>query len=141
MSLIHGSTGLIYFVHQFKPQFIEAALLADPAMLEAVTQINRQIHNLAPVLNSPTVPGAVRIETTPAEVPVDCLVKRQDGATYLFAVAMRNAKVAAQFTMTSLPAEARAEVIGESRNIPVVAGRFQDEFEPYAVRLYRITKP
>ncbi len=30
MSLIFGSRGLIYFVHQFKPKFIEAALLADP---------------------------------------------------------------------------------------------------------------
>ena len=29
MSLIHGSRGLIYFVHQFQPVFREAALLAD----------------------------------------------------------------------------------------------------------------
>ena len=32
MSLIHGSRGLIYFVHQFKPKFIEAGLLADEEM-------------------------------------------------------------------------------------------------------------
>jgi hypothetical protein len=29
MSLIHGSRGLIYFVHQFKPTFKEASLLVD----------------------------------------------------------------------------------------------------------------
>jgi hypothetical protein len=29
MSLVHGSRGLCYFVHQFKPKFIEAALLVD----------------------------------------------------------------------------------------------------------------
>ena len=29
MSLIHGSSGLIYFSHQFKPTFIEAGMLAD----------------------------------------------------------------------------------------------------------------
>jgi len=32
MALIHGSKGLIYFVHQFKP-FNEHALLDDPALL------------------------------------------------------------------------------------------------------------
>ena len=55
MSLIHGSHGLIYFVHQFKPRFREAALLDDPEMTEAVTALNRQITQLAPVLNSPTI--------------------------------------------------------------------------------------
>ena len=34
MSLVHGSRGLIYFVHQFKPRFNEHALLDDPEMLE-----------------------------------------------------------------------------------------------------------
>ena len=40
MALIHGSRGLIYFVHQFEPRFIEAALLEDPQMLTAVTALN-----------------------------------------------------------------------------------------------------
>ncbi|MGH7969149.1 MAG: hypothetical protein ACREIC_10530, partial [Limisphaerales bacterium] len=51
MSLIQGSRGLIYFVHQFKPNFREAALLDDPEMLAGVTALNRQITRLAPVLN------------------------------------------------------------------------------------------
>ena len=55
MSLIHGSRGLIYFVHEFKPKFVEAGLLSDPEMLAAVTATNRQITSLAPVLNSPTL--------------------------------------------------------------------------------------
>ena len=63
MSLIHGSMGLIYFVHEWQPKFDEAALLHDPEMLRAVTAINRQITELAPVLNSPTAercgPGVV----------------------------------------------------------------------------------
>src|ERR1041385_6937025 len=50
MSLIHGSRGLIYFVHEFEPKFNEAALLDDPEMLAAVTRINQQIHALAAVL-------------------------------------------------------------------------------------------
>src|ERR1017187_4048353 len=54
MALVGGARGLIYFVHQFKPSFREAALLDDPLMFAVVTEINRQIRDLAPVLNSPT---------------------------------------------------------------------------------------
>ena len=63
MALIHGSRGLIYFVHQFKPTFKEAALLDDREMLAAVTAINRQIHELAPVLNSSSIVDGVSVRT------------------------------------------------------------------------------
>ena len=63
MSLIHGSRGLIYFVHQFQPSFNEHALLDDPEMLAAVSAINHQIHDLAPVLNSPDVPGVASVRS------------------------------------------------------------------------------
>lgn len=43
MSLILGSRGLIYFVHQFEPTFKEASLLADTELLEAVTSIIRRV--------------------------------------------------------------------------------------------------
>ena len=61
MSIVHGSRGLIYFVHQFKPRFIEAALLHDKQMLAAVTRINKRIHALAPVLNSPNSGATILI--------------------------------------------------------------------------------
>jgi len=57
MSLIHGSRGIIYFVHRFKPRFVEASLLSEPELLRAVTEINRQIKELVPVLNSQPLRG------------------------------------------------------------------------------------
>jgi hypothetical protein len=33
MSLVHGSRGIIYFVHEFKPRSNDHALLDDPPML------------------------------------------------------------------------------------------------------------
>lgn len=138
MSLIHGSQGIIYFVHQFEPHFVEAALLEDREMLEAVTAINRQIHDLAPVLNSPTVAEGARVQSSAPNVPVHGMVKRSQGATYLFAVGMRNASTTAEFTVQSLPERAIAEVLGEGRRIPVRRGRFVDSFKPYEVHLYRI---
>ena len=140
MSIVHGSTGLIYFVHEFKPRFKEAALLEDPPMLEAVTQINRQVQALARVLLSgKAVSGVTAVSADPA-TPVDVLSKRLDGATYVFSVCMRNAATAARFVVPGAGKSAKAEVLGESRSIPLANGAFSDRFEPYAVHLYRIVE-
>jgi hypothetical protein len=138
MSLIHGSRGLIYFCHVFRPKFIEAGPLADDEMAEAMTAINRQIHELAPVLNAPTVADGATVSTGNAAAPVDILVKRRDGATYVFAVAMRDAAARAAFTVAGIKGKTAVEVIGESRRLEAVDGRFEDDFAGYAVHLYRI---
>ena len=138
MGIIHGSQGIIYFVHQFQPKFIEAALFEDPEMLAAVTQINRQIHELAPVLNSPTVNGLVEVTSTNPDVPVHFMVKRYGKDLYIFAVGMRNGPTRAIFRVSEMAKKATAEVVGENRRIPIVNGRFEDDFEPYDVHIYRI---
>jgi len=135
MSLIHGSTGLIYFVHQFKPRFVEASLLQDPELLAGVTAINRQIQSLAPALNSPTIPDGVAV-TSPADAPVDAIAKRQGDSTWVFSVAMREKAAKAVFTVKG--ATGSAEVLGENRTIPLKDGKFEDDFKPYDVHLYRI---
>ena len=43
MSIVHGSRGIIYFCHQFRPRSAEAGLLDDEAMAQAVSGINRQV--------------------------------------------------------------------------------------------------
>ncbi|MBN2475369.1 MAG: hypothetical protein JXB62_12225 [Pirellulales bacterium] len=149
MALIHGSRGLIYFSHQFQPQFIEAGLLADPQMSAAVGAINRRIHSLARVLNGPTVDGAVTVTAEPADVsprrsellgpePVAAMVKRNEGATYVFTVRMEGEPAKATFRLRDLPARATAEVVDEDRSIPVADGQFADDFGPYDVHLYKI---
>jgi len=138
MALIHGSRGLLYFVHEFQPKFNEHALLDDPPMLAAVTGINQQVHALAPVLNSPTLAQAASVASSSPKTPIDLMVKRQGKATYLFAVGMRNNPASGAFTVRGLPKTARAEVIGEARTITVKGGKFSDAFGPYAVHLYRI---
>ena len=50
-SLFAGSRGLIYFVHQFEPVFIEASVLQDPDLKPALTALNRELLGLAPVIN------------------------------------------------------------------------------------------
>jgi hypothetical protein len=141
MSLIHGSRGLIYFVHQFKPKSDNAALLHDPEMLAAVTQINRQITDLAPALNSPTVRDAVTVRSKNLDVPVATMVKQWGGATYLFAAAMRAGATEATFTFNQTMDRNTAEVLGENRTLAVTNHSFNDHFEPWAVHLYKLPPP
>lgn len=137
MSLIHGSQGLIYFVHQFKPAFIEAGLLADAEMAKAVGEINRQVRELAPVLNAPTVTGTVTVASSDAAVPIDVRVKHHAQATYVFAVAMRGRPAKGTFACRETMAKT-AEVLGENRSLTLADGVFTDEFPPYGVHLYRL---
>ncbi len=140
MSIIHGSMGLIYFVHEWKPRFNESALLSDPKMLSAVTAINRQIISLAPVLNSPTLKKAASVSSENEDVPVAVMAKRHGGAVYLFAVGMRNGETAVTFSMRGLTGEKKVEVLGENREILLKNGVFKDKFEPWDVHLYRIVE-
>lgn len=138
MSIIHGSRGLIYFVHQFAPSFNEHALLDDPEMLKAVTALNRQIRTLAPVINRPDLEGVAAVTSSAKDVPIDLAAKRHGGATYVFAVGMRNAPTRGSFEVRGLKKSATAEVLGEGRTLKVTQGRFEDDFRPYDVHLYRI---
>jgi hypothetical protein len=141
MALIHGARGLIYFVHEWKPRFNESALLDDPEMLAAVTRLNRQIHELAPVLNSPTLPDAVHVRADDAAAPVAAMAKRHAGALYVFAVAMRDRPARARFELPGQRGAARVEVLGEDRVLPARDGAFEDAFAGYAVHLYRVAAP
>ena len=141
MSLIHGSRGLIYFVHQFKPKSDNAALLHDPEMLAAVTQINRQITELAPVLNSPTLRDAATVQSENPDVPVATMVKQFGGATYLFAVSMRNGVTKTTFTLVNAAGGNAVEVLGENRTLTAMNGLFRDHFDPWAVHLYKLSPP
>ena len=138
MSLVHGSMGLIYFVHEWTPKFNEAALLSDPVMLEAVTRLNRQIQRLAPVLNSPTRSGAVTVSSAAANVPIATMAKRLKGDTYVFAVGMRDGRTTGTFTLTGQAGPQVIQVIDEDRTLASENGIFRDEFNPWDVHLYRL---
>jgi hypothetical protein len=140
MSIIHGSMGLIYFVHEWEPRFNESALLSDPEMLTAVTAINRQITKLAPVLNSPTLEGQASVVSQNKTAPVSLMAKKHGGAMYLFAVEMRGGETTATFTVQSLKGPRAVEVLGESRTFVSKDGVFTDQFSAWDAHLYRVTE-
>jgi hypothetical protein len=149
MSIIHGSQGIIYFCHEFQPRFIEAGLLADEEMARAVGAINRQVLDLAEVINSPALTKAAAVAVEPAEVSSDMArllrpegialsARKHKDRVYLFAVRMEGSQAKGKFQIAGVSGEATVRVIGEDRTIPARDGRFEDDFQPHAVHLYQL---
>lgn len=139
MSLIHGSRGIIYFVHQFEPRFKEASLLDDEELLPAVTKLNQQIAQLAPVLNSPTLENAVSVSVDSSDAKIATMCKRHAGAMYVFAANVSPNPTKATF-QTQDNDGSKADVLEESRSLPMSGHKFQDQFDSYAVHCYRISE-
>lgn len=139
MSIIHGSRGIIYFAHEFKPKFVEAGLLADAEMARGVGAINAEVQSLAAVLNAPAeAAGAVTLASANKDTPVDVMVRRHRGSLYVFAAGMGRESTRATFTVAE-GKEGSVEVIGEGRTVSMSGGKFEDGFEGYGVHLYRMT--
>jgi hypothetical protein len=141
MSIIHGSQGIVYFVHQFSADgttlIREDGIFNFPSLVSAVTSINAQITALAPALNSPTVANGVRV-VSPETTPISTMVKQYDGFTYVFVAAMLNNVGIATFTLPNMQT-GTAQVLGESRQLAISGGVFRDTFAGYGVHLYQIT--
>ena len=141
ISIIHGTKGIVYFCHNFKPKFQADALLQDPVMLAAVTKINTQITALAPVINSPDIDG-VEVSSSNKAVPVDILVKGYNGEVYIFAAAMKMGKpTVATFHVKGVSVAEKVEVLEEDRTLDMdAAGVFKDEFKTWETHNYRVIK-
>jgi hypothetical protein len=66
------------------------------------------------------------------------MLKRGEGASYLFAVAMRDGDTTTTFTLKDLAGDKTVEVLGEDRKLAAHGGGFSDTFKSWAVHCYRI---
>ncbi len=137
MALIHGAKGFGYFCHEWVPEPNPNALLDDPVMFPAISKINAQIHQLAPVLNSPDVHGIVTVELGTGGVPINIMVKHYEDILYIFSVSMREGVATATFTLNGIQ-DVEIAVIGEDRELIISNGIFEDQYEDYEVHLYKI---
>ena len=92
---------------------------------------------LASVINSPALEGQLKISTTPKASQVDTMVRKTQDALYVFAVDMQGKTTQASFQTKDL-GTGQAEVLGEGRSLEIRDGRFTDQFEPWAVHIYKI---
>ncbi len=135
LALTHGASGIQYFVHVFTPTYMNTGLLVDGPMSTAVHNINSQISNLAPVLNSPTIDNGASVSAT---ARIDHVVKKSNNQTYLFAVSPNSGNVNATFTVAG-QGSGTVAVIDENRTIAMTNGSFTDSFAGYGVHLYQIS--
>ena len=140
MSIVHGSMGIGYFVHQFQPSFDEHALLDDPTMKAAVSRHQPGDH-LARAgaqhaahrqrrqreLVGPERPGR---HAAQAPGRRDLHLRGRDAQE-------RRPKRPSAGSRTSPPA-ASVSVIGESRTLALSNASFSDDFAAYGVHLYQI---
>jgi len=150
MVLVHGANGYGFFCHSWAGKQPSVAAI-EPEMQAALAPINAEVRSLARVLNSPTVADAATVgaalrgrpgqpqRAAPTGSRVDVLVKKHDGATYLFAVNMFRKPEKATITIRGI-GDATAEVLFENRTVAVKEGQLTDEFAPYAVHRYKIGK-
>ncbi len=136
MSLIHGAAGIQYFCHRFMPDFSETDCLDDAPTAAAMTQIDAQLVELAPVLNSPSF--GLAPQSANANVPVHAVLKKTGAERYVFAVGMAEGVTTARFSLQGIGTSTSVEVLGEGRNINPVGDYFEDAFAAYAVHLYRL---
>jgi hypothetical protein len=104
-------------------------------MRPAITELNGQIAELAPVLNAPFADGYVT-----AKGPAEVMAKLgSDGAWYVFAGADTTAKVGGDVTF-SVAAGSTVEVLNENRRLTVTDRQFVDTFaDGNSIHVYRVT--
>jgi hypothetical protein len=148
MAIAHGARGITYFAHQFKPRFIEAGLLADAEMAEAVKGINAEVQTLAPAILSATPADLHATEVTattadgaaaPAEAIATLSARGKDGVTWVVAVSQTPQPLSVHFRLAGAGGE--ATVLNEQRVVPVADNAWSDGFAGYAVHVYAIGKP
>lgn len=139
MSLIHGSRGIIYFVHQFKPVFREASVLEDPPLLQAMTDVNNQITQLAPILNSPDLP--IRMKYRAEGSATAAMAKKRGDSIYIFAVEMEGRQSWPTFMLGNERGDYRVEALDSGCKIQAVNGIFEEDIALKAreVRIYKLS--
>lgn len=137
MSLIAGSRGIFYFLHEWKPTFREDAIFRYPEIVSEIARINREIEALAPVLNARVPALDVTVE---ARVRTVVMARHVRGATYVFIAGLEPKESALRVRIPGLGA-AVGVAVGEDRPVLVRDGIIEDEMPPWGVRLYKIVPP
>ncbi|MBM4036009.1 MAG: hypothetical protein FJ291_30110 [Planctomycetes bacterium] len=135
MALVHGADGYGFFCHSWAGERPSVSAIA-PEMQAALAPINAEVHKLAPVLNSPTIPDGATVKPSMGS-RVDAMVKRHEGATWVFAVNMYRKPEKPAIAIKGIR-DGTAEVLFEGRTVPIKGGVLTDDFAPYAVHRYRI---
>lgn len=131
-AIVQGATGLFYFCYDMGAYKI----YEHPETWTALKKVVAEVREFVPVLVADSTPLRVGVSGGNS---VKVLSKKYQGTTYVIAVnegPVLHRQV--RFKLTGAPEAASVDVWGESRAIPATRAEFTDQFEPYAVHIYRI---
>ena len=129
--LIYGAKGVIYYPWDDGPN----GLVHEPALMEAVPQINAELAQLGPML---LTSERTLIVDDPEDQPgLRATQFVIDEATYILATNTSAEALSGTLPCTG-PAGRAVEVLFEGRSLTAGEGVLQDTFAPLAVHVYRI---
>lgn len=144
-SIINEARGILYFNQSFAGtctstnvirQVEDGALPCAQPQMNAMKQVDARIKSLAPVINTQSYQYSFGPN-------LDTMLKTYQGSAYIFSMISGAAKSwAGKRTFTLPPGLAQAtsvQVLFENRVIPVVDGRFTDNFaHEYTYHIYKV---
>ena len=130
MAIVRGARGLVYFVHEWQPSFSSNAIFRYPEISAAVTVLNSEIRNLAPVINSQQVVVATADPST-----IAAMARIHNDTLYVFAANLSNNSSRPEITIDR-EMYGMGIVLGEARSVRLDGRIIRDEFAPYGVHLY-----
>ncbi|MDO9152461.1 MAG: hypothetical protein Q7U47_01925 [Paludibacter sp.] len=140
IAIIHGVRSIVYFCHTMEP-LVETAVLNNATMVAAIKTNNALIAENASILNSQTVDNATTVFSSNMSITVKQMTKRNNGYTYIYAVAEQSGNTNATFTLRGFTGTSTVEVVGENRTLTSNNGVFTDAFSNYAVHIYKVSTP
>jgi hypothetical protein len=138
LALIHEANGILYFIDVISPTFREDGIFENADMVTAVTALNQEIKNLAPELNSATIPSLVTVTSSNTSAPIDSMVKANGTSLYVFAAISRPGTATGSFEIEGMTGNGVATVVSESRTVAITGGKFTDVFAANGAHVYQI---
>jgi len=146
-AVCHGANGMTWYAYngRVRPEKNQYnyGVTSTPERWSNICTLATQLKTLAPVLTERTgkQPPKPTVLSGPKNDPlgydsISFLLKRHDGAAYLFAVNSADAPVKARFAVKG---EHAVEALFEDRTFKTVDGEgLVDTFEPFGVHIYRL---
>lgn len=136
-SIIGGARGIVYFNNSFGGPCPTADVLNSPCSVgvrRAVSATNRQITQLAPVINAREVTGFTR-----ATRKILTTTRFYRGQLYVFAVNRGSDPIQARISFPCSGASRVATVLGENRKVRITKRGLTDNFaNDTSVHIYRV---
>ncbi len=137
MPIVYGAKGVAFYTGSGQLDYYKkpSGILNNPEEgdWEYIKQLIGEMRGLNDVLTAPTASG--KITKSPADSPVDFVVKDQDGKLTIIAVNRAKKTIKIRFSGPGVTGS-RVGVHNENRTVPVTGDAFTDAFEPYAVHIY-----